>query len=453
MLSISVRLLGGEYVAQTPGGGSEWPPHPARLLYALVAAWYDGGENEGELEALRWLERQEPPSIIAAPETPQEVYEAWVPMNSVPNWDRKGDNRPTLPKAEQSRTSRFVGDDPISFVWASEPTEDRLRSLAALARRCTRLGSAESMAVLAVDRRRDIFGGAWRPTASGTLLRVPTDGIVDVLATNESLMPGRVLPCDWRAYRWSMSREPGRMITVGVERGNWPVEWAPALGQELRRALVAVTGEAGLPLHPILHGREETGAPLQGPHLHFCPLPHVGAPHATGGILGVALVVPSDCSEDDRSYVERVLAAWFARGGILILPNGRELGFGPADGRRGLTDGRWSRPSRKWQTVLPIELPRHVVKGRGWDRKAWARAQEAAELAFEQAGFPVPEEMELSHAPFCVASPHPRRIRGPMRRPLVHARVVFSIPVRGPVLVGSGRYVGLGLMEPLGDET
>ena len=39
MLEISVRFLGGEFVAQTPGRTSEWPPHPARLLYALIAAF------------------------------------------------------------------------------------------------------------------------------------------------------------------------------------------------------------------------------------------------------------------------------------------------------------------------------------------------------------------------------------------------------------------------------
>lgn len=452
MFSLSVRFLGGEYVAQALGGGTEWPPHPARLLYALVAAWYEGGEDREELEALRWLEGQEPPAIEAAASAPQEMYEAWVPMNSIPNWNKRDKKRPELPKAERLRTSCFVGDDPVSFVWAAEPRPDHRRLLETLARRCTRLGSAESMAVLSVDRAPAALRGAWRPTASGTLLRVPMMGIVDTLAANKSLMPGRILPCDWRAYRWSTSRDPGRMITLGVVRGSWPVEWAPVLGQEFRRGLISSAVAEGLELLPILNGRDVSGEPLQAPHLQFAPLPHVGAPHASGGILGVAVVVPPHLSEEDRRYAERVLAAWFVRDGSLLLPSGRELRFGPVDGRWGLAEERWARPSHLWQTVLPMELPRHVVKRGGWDREAWDRARAAAELAFEQAGLPIPEEMELSHTPFAVASPHPRRVRGPMRRPLVHARAAFSTAVPGPLLVGSGRYIGLGLMEPLREE-
>jgi len=405
-----------------------------------------------DTDYVRWLEEQEPPTIVAAATVPEEIYDAWVPMNSVPNWNKKAEKRPTIPKHLRLRASRFVGDNPISFVWAADPHPDHRRVLEALARRCTRLGSAESMAMLAVDRHPRPLRGAWRATASGALLRVPMPGIVDTLANNESLMPGRILPCDWRAYRWSTSRDPGRMITLGIVRGSWPVEWAPLLGHEFRRNLAAAARDEGLELRPILDGRNANGDPLQVPHLYFAPLPHVGAPHASGAVLGVAVVIPPDLFEEERRYAERLLAAWFARGGAVLLPSGRELGFGPVDGRWGLTEERWATPSRVWQTVLPIELPRHVVKRRGWDRRTWGRAQAAAELAFEQAGLPPPEKIELSHTPFGIASPHPRRIRGPMRRPLVHARVAFSTAVRGPLLVGSGRYVGLGLMEPVRDE-
>ena len=124
MLEISVRFLGGEFVAQTPGRSaqtpgrtSEWPPHPARLLYALIAAWYDGGCRQSECEALRWLESQNAPDIVASRGAPIEIYEAWVPMNSVPNWNKKSGKRPTMPKARQIRSSRYVGDTPVAFVW------------------------------------------------------------------------------------------------------------------------------------------------------------------------------------------------------------------------------------------------------------------------------------------------------------------------------------------------
>lgn len=220
MIEISVRFLGGEFVAQTPGGTSEWPPHPARLLYALIAAWYDGGCREAEGEALRWLESQKAPAIVASRDAPVETYDAWVPMNSVPNWNKKGGKRPTMPNATKTRSSRYVGDTPVSFVWDIDLPPEHESALRDLCRRCTRLGSAESLVAMTMGRRKDLHGPAWRPSASGTMLRVAVPGIVDTIAGAETLIPGRVLPCDWRAYHWSSNRRPSRMITVGLTHGN-----------------------------------------------------------------------------------------------------------------------------------------------------------------------------------------------------------------------------------------
>ena len=35
------------------------------------------------------------------------------------------------------------------------------------------------------------------------------------------------------------------------------------------------------------------------------------------------------------------------------------------------------------------------------------------------------------------------------RRPVVHARVLFPHAVEGPLVVGAGRHLGYGLMEPV----
>lgn len=446
MLEISVRFLGGEYVAQTPDARSEWPPHPARLLYALVAAWYDGGCRRTERDTLRWLESQAPPGIVAASDAPEEVYEAWLPMNSVPTWDKKSGKRPTLPKTRQVRASRYAGDAPVSFVWDVDlpiHDEDALRDLC---RRCTRLGSAESLVAVTMGRRVGLHGPAWRPSRSGTMIRIAVPGIVD---TSVSLLPGRLLPCDWRAYRWSDSRRPGRMITVGLSRGNCPVELAPALAERLRQSLIEEAGGGQMPLLPILHGRDDDGSPLKKAHLHVCPLPHAGSPHATGAVLGVAFILPPDTGDSDRAYVERVIATWFARGAELTMAGGRSLVFGPADSRRTLADDRWCRAAEVWQTVIPMELPRHVTKRREWNRDDWLRVRTEMERACSQAGLPEPIEIEASNTPFVVGSPHARRVQGPHRRPVVHARMRFASAVEGPVVVGAGRHLGYGLMAPV----
>lgn len=449
MLEISVQFLSGEFVAQTHGIGSEWPPHPARLLYALIASWHDGGCAQAEVDTLKWLESQDPPSIVADEEAPEEAYRAWLPMNSVPNWNKKGSKPPSLPRTRQLRSSRFVGDDPVRFVWDVDAETKHENSLRDLCRRCTRLGSAESIVAVNVQRRVELHGPVWRPSVSGRMLRIPAPGVVNAVAQSESLTPGRVLPCDWRAYHWGSEGRPGRMITVGLVRGNWPVEQAPELAFQLRRAMIAVAESEHSPPRPILHGHEADGSPLRRSHLQFCPLPHVSFRRAVGAVLGVSFIVPPKTDDSDREYVERVVAKWFALGGRLTLA-GRTLRFGPADSRRTLSDQRWSRPARVWQTVIPMELPRHASKRRFWRWDDWHRVAEEINRACSHIGLPIPNEVEASNTPFALGSPNARTVRGPHRRPVVHARLSFPHSVEGPLVIGAGRHFGYGLMEPVG---
>ena len=448
MFEISVRFLAGEFVAQIHGLGSEWPPHPARLLYALTAAWYDGGCAPIEGDTLRWLESRDAPSVIAERDPPEETYEAWLPMNSIPNWDKKGGERPSLPRTRQLRASRYVGDRPVSFVWDVDLDAQHEVALRALCQRSTRLGSAESLVAMSVGRREELHGPAWRPSVSGTMLRIPMPGVVDAIAQSETVIPGRVLPCEWRAYHWGSSRRAGRMITAGLARGNWPIERAPELAHQLRRTVITVAKAEHLQPRSILHGREEDGSPLRRSHLHFCPLPHVGSRHAVGAVLGVSFIVPPNTDDSDRAYVQRVVATWFARGGKLTLAD-RSLAFGPSDSRRTLTDERWSGPARVWQTVIPMELPRHAAKRREWSRDDWCRIADEISLACSHVGLPLPNEVEASNTPFVIGSPNARTVRGPHRRPVVHARLRFPHAVEGPLVVGAGRHLGYGLMEPV----
>ena len=449
MLEISVRFLVGEFVAQTHGVASEWPPHPARLFYALIAAWYDGGRGQAEDAALRWLESQEAPSIVADREAPEEKYEAWLPMNSVPQWNKKSGKKPSLPKTPKLRASRYVGDAPIGFVWDADVPAQHERALRDLCLRCTRLGSAESLVAVRTGQRDELHGPAWRPSVSGTTLRIPMCGVIDAIAASDTLIPGRVLPCDWQVYRWGSSRRPGRMINIGLTGGNWPVEYAPELAGRLRRTLIALVEAERLPLRPILCGLEEDGSPLQRSHLHFCPLPHVGFQHATGAVLGVSFIAPPDTDDEDRTYVQRVASTWFARGGELTMPGGRLLSFGPADSRRTLAEERWSRAAKVWQTVIPMELPRHAAKRREWNHDDWRRVADGIRIACSQAGLPSPIDVEASNAPFAIGSPNARAVRGPHRRPVVHARLLFENAIEGPLVIGAGRHLGYGLMEPV----
>ena len=61
--------------------------------------------------------------------------------------------------------------------------------------------------------------------------------------------------------------------------------------------------------------------------------------------------------------------------------------------------------------------------------------------------------MRVSFAPLVPGSPHSRSFHvkprtGRPPRPLTHAEVEFPVKVRGPVLIGAGRYAGYGVCRP-----
>ncbi|MCP2340166.1 CRISPR-associated protein Csb2 [Actinomadura rupiterrae] len=74
--------------------------------------------------------------------------------------------------------------------------------------------------------------------------------------------------------------------------------------------------------------------------------------------------------------------------------------------------------------------------------------------SLEMAGYPPVQELEFSPASMIRGAVHrPRRDTMPLNRPirpLVHVTVTFERPVVGPVLLGSMRYLGLGLFAPQG---
>src|SRR5579859_3357017 len=84
MFAIAVELLTGRYTATqfNDRNRPEWPPHPARLFSAMVAAWADSDEpDQAERSALKWLEEQDPPDICCSEVTVREVVTHFVPVN------------------------------------------------------------------------------------------------------------------------------------------------------------------------------------------------------------------------------------------------------------------------------------------------------------------------------------------------------------------------------------
>lgn len=88
MLAIEFELLTGRYAATSHSDRSraEWPPHPARIFSALVAAHYEGRDAcPRERAALEWLERQPAPAMAVPLDgiAERDVKSVYVPINDV----------------------------------------------------------------------------------------------------------------------------------------------------------------------------------------------------------------------------------------------------------------------------------------------------------------------------------------------------------------------------------
>src|SRR5437773_6682910 len=123
-LLVTVRLYDGRY-----HGLGDWPPSPARLFQALVAAGGLGGPHGlSDFEAsLEWLEQREPPIIASPLIVDGQAFRTYVPNNDLDAVD--GDVR----RIGKIRTTKIVKprifDSAVPFLYArSEEHTSELQS-------------------------------------------------------------------------------------------------------------------------------------------------------------------------------------------------------------------------------------------------------------------------------------------------------------------------------------
>jgi CRISPR-associated protein Csb2 len=105
--------------------------------------------------------------------------------------------------------------------------------------------------------------------------------------------------------------------------------------------------------------------------------------------------------------------------------------------------------------VTPIVFDRHP-KARD---KAHCQQETAGMIAeaCTRIGLPIPREVIISQVsghlgvPPSFAFPRLQRKDGSERRH-THAIVVFDEPVRGPILIGAGRFRGYGALRPMNEK-
>ncbi len=368
----------------------------------------------------------------------------------------------------------------FAFLWPKADPKDHREALKRLCARVTRLGHSSSLVRCAIVER-DLLPTLVPSDDGDVVLRVVGPGQVKRLEEffkHHQGVESRVLPARPQrygpAFKKTTESKPAESVFsptdwVIFERvgGARPLaSRATDLARALRDALIGMPRKQDLPA--TISGK--TGeVPTQQPHVAFVPLPFVGHEYADGALMGCALVLPRKLPKDDRAILLRLVAEWEKepanQHGVLTLAGSTlpplQVRRVEVSAKATLDPMRWSRSAKRFITATPIALDRNPGNLRsnqsGTARKAALEAQQSISDSCQHVVGVRPISVEVSLAPLLPGAQHVREFLpwpgrpGRTPRVRVHADIRFAEPVRGPLLLGAGRYFGLGLCLPVED--
>ncbi|WP_454918124.1 type I-G CRISPR-associated protein Csb2 [Xanthobacter sediminis] len=473
------HLTGHAYAAVGPDSEvPDWPPQPDRVFSALVASWAARGALAEEAAALRWLEAQATPVLLVSDAEARTTATVFVPPNDARNGEKE--SLPALRRRQPRRFPAAVPHDPrMGVLWPdAEPEEQVFSALDALARDTSHIGHSASL-----TRCRFLRGApAGAPAPVPPQRRIYPGRFDELLADHargQRPSPGAPvrLPEAERADKTPRSVFSENWLLLERAGGRMPdVRASTVVAKAIRDTLLKGYDDAGAAIPAAVSGHEADGAPARAPHLAILALPFAGFAHADGRLMGFALVPPRglDLLEDEafRAAV-RAKAPFDPDRGLRILSLKSQRGSAPLDAfaleLTPVSSGRvasvnpalYVGPARTFGTVTPIALDRHP-------KQSGAALDEEIEAIIKQScvhiGLPEPEKVVPGKhsalegtAPAWPSGGNPRWMgwRRPdslRNRPLVHAVIHFTEEVRGPVILGAGRFMGLGLCRPLDPE-
>jgi CRISPR-associated protein Csb2 len=484
VLLIAVRFHDARY-----HGAGDWPPAPARLFQALVAGTARGAAlKDGDAAVLRCLEGLSPPVIATPPAHQGNGFVAYVPNNDL---DAVGGHQIRIGEIRAGKTIRsllFAADIPLLYAWTIPDDTADLSALLAMADRLYQLGRGVDMAwasaelldpAIAEGRLAAHPGPKHRPSltgSGGTPLACPQPGsLASLISRHEAqarrFRPGAkngttlfVQPPKPRFRMVAYDCPPARLLfdlRAGPAFSPWPLRLAASLVERLRDEaalrLRSARPERSATIERLLVGRGATPADLAlRPRL--IPLPSIGFVHADRAIRRILLEVPPDCP---LSPIE-------LRGALLGIP----LHLDPETGEIG-SDARLVPaaeqamlrhyglgdavpPARLWRSVTPVALPRGPSRsGRtGAERLAGEAAQvDAVRQALRHAGIDAEvSAIRVQREPFAGRGERSDAFARAPRFPasaLRHVELRFAAPQVGPLVLGDGRWLGLGLFAPV----
>lgn len=465
-------------------GPPEWPPSPYRLFQALVA----GAARRGELEAetgmaLDWLQRLNPPMIIAPRSRHGQAVTHFVPNND-------GDKKPNRQDRLTGKTFRptLMLDPPdIHYLWEIPLDQVSQAEGVCKAARClTSLGWGIDMAyadgqLIDGDQIAKLPGVRWYPRKNvqryDGLLRVPTfdrgtgvGSLSDLKHAHQSalnrIQHGKPLntvekPKVFdRVFYESKERLLGRpyiVFELHQDEGSvfaYHQDRLIHIAGMVRHLAIVAMGKA-LPegadaewVNRYVAGHNCDDA-VGHRQFSYLPLPSIGHRHADHKVRRVMITAPVG---DDRllQHLARRL------NGLQLKPTAQTNLDHPPTLVRVHQDNvarLYAQSADLWASVTPVILPGH-------DDHKPDKTRKLIEKALEQSGIDQRCEFEwsaFSQFPKSLSAHkygRDRRQTGYIRpshllsQTAVHLKLRFhdGLRVPGPLAIGAGRHCGLGML-------
>ena len=452
----------------------------------------------GTLNALEWLERLPPPTIAAPRGIPGQAHTPFVPNNdldavlSAGEFHRLDKALAAVRVGKPVRPILFDAEVPVVYCWTIDGGSAQVSALCEAAERLYRLGRgidmawAEASAVCADDARRRLSGHGgivYLPATGGDAgldLLCPRSGTARSLAARHAAARNRFRAAGTNRKQARVFVQPPKPILKKVSYNVPPdrllfelreggvhsdlafreMKEVSLFVQEVRdkvaaRLCGAVPAWAGI-VERYLIGRGASDADKFS-RVHIVPIPHIRRPRADTGIRQLAVYVPHSCPlrADDLAWAFAQVC-WTDDGGAVTAEMRR---IGDDEGLLASVEHH----SRSWRSVTPLALPTASRHRRGSTPPAAAR--DGANRVGEEARVASTVQLALHHArivtPLAAVSVQrePFDMQGDRAESFAvgtrfspgamwHARIQFTEPVAGPLLLGDGRYLGLGLMRP-----
>ena len=491
-LLIAVRFHEGRYHGQADGfdGEGGWPPSPGRLFQALVAGAARGATvlpEDGR--ALEWLEclaaGLDPPRIAAPAIRRGRAVRRFVPNNDL---DSVGGNPARIGEIRVGKSWRpcfFDPEVPVLFAWSFNKGAEEAARICSLAARLYQLGRGIDMAwasgqVLGEDEAEAVLAshpGVVRTPRGAGMTATPRAGTLSSLkqrfqgkrARLTTIVTGRKsrqlftqppkvtfahtgYDASARHLHFEL-RVPGRGFAPQTLAAAAPLlaGLRDAAAQRLRD-----TDSERVDLFERLIVGRGAGPRDLAQRIRLIPVPSIGTAHTDPSIRRIMVEVPAECPIriDDLKWAFAGLPACDPQTGESW--NGRLVSTEDTRMAR-----RFAEPARVFRSITPVALsgasrrrmePADAKSARERDREE-RHAAGSVVHALRHAGIRAgPTDIRVQREPF-----HRRGIRAEQfaaglrfsKHALWHVQLRFREMVAGPMIIGDGRFCGLGLMEPV----